>query len=393
MKRKTRVGVIARYFPNYRNAVFRLLSRHPDLEFEFISGRAPEELFIREGTVEGIKRRFIRVFRVGIPWTSNGVSWRCGTISSSLMRRYDVLVLTNDILAPDVWLTALISRLTGVPVCLWGQGMSRPATPLRDTLRRQLTRLAHAAVYYSEGGRRYWIERGIPAEKLFVAYNALDTEQQTKVREALAPAQLESFLQSQGLAGKKLVTCLGRLVAVKQPDVMIRAVAAALPKEPELVGIFVGDGPLRRELELLAADLGVAERIRFIGESYDEALLARYLVSSRGVLLPAAAGLAIQHAAVYGAPLILGDRPGHHLPEQEIVQEGRTGLWCPEGDIDAFAAAIVRLCRDDPFRDLLSENLRREVHDRYNTERMAQGFTDAINYCLGQSRGPGGGEG
>ena len=122
--------------------------------------------------------------------------------------------------------------------------------------------------------------------------------------------------------------------------------------------------------------------MRFVGELYDESLLARYLKASVAVVLPVAAGLAIQHAAVYGSPLILGHVPGHHLPEQEIVVEGKTGLWCPDEDIDAFAAAILKLTRDDEFRSALSANVIREIDEKYSVARMAQGFIDALHYCV-----------
>jgi glycosyltransferase involved in cell wall biosynthesis len=105
-------------------------------------------------------------------------------------------------------------------------------------------------------------------------------------------------------------------------------------------------------------------------------------MSSAAMVLPAFAGLAIQHAAVYGVPVILGDLPHSHGPEQEIVEEGRTGLWCPDEDVDAFAAAILRLAGDPPYRDSLAANIRRVIDEKYNVARMSQGFIDAVHYCM-----------
>ena len=80
----------------------------------------------------------------------------------------------------------------GVPVCIWGQGLSRPPSRFRNALRFALTSLATAAVYYTDGGRDYWLKRGIPAKKLFVAYNALDTDKQIRIREEMQPDALEA---------------------------------------------------------------------------------------------------------------------------------------------------------------------------------------------------------
>jgi glycosyltransferase involved in cell wall biosynthesis len=384
-RRRTRVGVFSLYYPEYRDAVFARLSRDPDFEFTFLAGPPPEGSFIRGSAAPQYEHRSIRVVTVPIPRTRNVLSHRFGQLSALLRRRFDVLLLTNDVLAPDVWLCCLLSPLFRVPVCLWGQGLSRPPSRLRTALRYGLTSLAKAAVFYSEGGRAYWVKRGIAAKKLFVAYNALDTDRQLALRESLTPSVMAAFRAAHDLEGKKVVTYLGRLIAVKKPAVFIDAVARAAASEPALVGVVIGDGPQRADLERRAAERGVRHAVRFVGELYDERLMAQYLTASVAVVLPAAAGLAIQHAAVYGAPLVLGDQPGHHLPEQEIVVEGETGIWCPDDDVQAFADAILRLCRDPRFRDALSVNVRREIDEKYNVARMAQGFLDALRYCVDPS--------
>ena len=170
--RKVRVGVFQYCIPNYREGVFRRLAEQTDLEFEFVSGKTPEGSLIREAYTDGLPWRFIPVVSIPIPRTQNVISWRFGTLSAMLSRRYDVLILTNDVLAPDVWLCCLLSRLLRIPVCIWGQGISRPPSRFRNALRYALTLLATSAVYYTEGGKEYWVKRGIPGEKLFVAYNS-----------------------------------------------------------------------------------------------------------------------------------------------------------------------------------------------------------------------------
>lgn len=382
--RRIRVGVFSHYYPEYRDAVFVRLSQDPDFEFTFLADEPPRDSFIRSPITPRYPSKRIKVLTVPIPGTKNVLSHRFGQLLSLLTRKYDVLLLTNDVLAPDIWLCCLLAPLLGVPVCIWGQGLSRPPSRMRTALRYALTRLAKAAVFYSEGGKDYWIRQGIPANKLFVAYNALDTDRQIRIRDSLTPDVMREFLAEHELGDRTVVTYLGRLIAVKKPSIFVDAVARAVEQDPRLVGILIGDGPQRAELEQRAIEKGVANAIRFVGELYDEALIARYLTASTAVVLPAAAGLAIQHAGVYGSPLILGDVPDHHLPEQEIVVEEQTGLWCPDGDVEAFAAAMLRLGRDRSFRDRLSANVRREIDEKYNVARMAQGFLEAMRYCVGR---------
>jgi glycosyltransferase involved in cell wall biosynthesis len=379
---KLRIGVIGGYYPDYRDAVFARLSQHPDFEFTFLGGSPPTKSFIKASAVKPYDYRPIRTHLIRIPGTPNSISHRSGQLTALLRRKFDALILGNDILAPDVWLCCLLSRVFRVPVCIWGQGLSRPPSRFRDGLRYGLTTLAGAALFYTDSGRDYWIQRGIPREKLFVAYNALDTDQQIQIRNGATAESLDAFLSKEGLEGRRLVAFLGRLIDKKRPRTFIDSVAKVAEREPAVVGVLIGDGPERAPLEQYVRDRGLEKHVRFTGALYDEPTIANYLMSSAGMLLPAFAGLAIQHAAVYGAPIILGDVAHSHGPEQEIVVEGQTGLWRPEDDINAFAGAVLRLMRDAPFRESLSTNLKRVIDEKYNVAAMAQGFIDALHYCL-----------
>lgn len=385
IRTRLRVAVIGTYFPGYRNAVFARLSSNPAQEFTFLAGLSPSKSFIRDATARPYTFFPIRWFAIPIPGTRNFISYRCGTIWALLQRKYDVLIMTNDVLGLDIWICCVLSRLLRVPVIIWGQGISRPPSRFRDILRFILTTLASAAVYYSEGGRDYWVKQGIPSKKIFVAYNALDTDKQIQIRDTTTQEDIAGFLRTHGLVDKRLVAYLGRLIPVKKPSVFIDAVAKAHAQDSRVVGVLIGDGPQRKELEQQARNQNLLGNVvRFVGESYDEHVLAKYLMASSAVVLPAAAGLAIQQAAVYGAPLILGDIPNEHLPEQEIVKEGKTGLWCPDEDVDAFTSAILRLASDPAYRKLFSVNLKREIDEKYNVARMAQGFIDAVHFCMGE---------
>jgi glycosyltransferase involved in cell wall biosynthesis len=365
--RKIRVGVFSSYFPTYRDAVFARLSQNAELEFNFLAGSPARKSYIRDAQTRPYPFHPIRKFAIPIPGTPNSISYRCGPVWALVRHKYDMLILSNDILALDTWVCCLLGRIVRTPVCIWGQGMSRPASKVRDSLRWLLTRLSSAGLYYSEGGRQYWIDRNIPSQKLFVAYNALDTIKQIQVREATTQANIAEFLRSKGIDGKMLVVYLGRLISIKKPSIFIDAVARAHAQDSRVVGILVGDGPQRQQLERQAYDYGLlGNTILFTGESYDENILARYIIASTVVMLPADAGLAIQHAAVYGAPIILGDVPNHHAPEQEIIEEGITGLWCSDENIDAFASAILRLVSDPAYRHSLSVNISKEIDEKYN---------------------------
>ena len=132
--RKPRVGVFSKYYPEYREGVLSRLANDPSFDFVFLAGPPPSGSFIQAATHKAYQFRPISVHSVSIPGTRNSISFLGAPIISLLRRDYDALILTNDILELDVWLCCALSYLFDVPICIWGQGLSRPSTRFRDAL-------------------------------------------------------------------------------------------------------------------------------------------------------------------------------------------------------------------------------------------------------------------
>ena len=114
---------------------------------------------------------------------------------------------------------------------------------------------------------------------------------------------------------------------------------------------------------------------------HDEEELAKYFLCSSVAVMPAAAGLTIQHAFGYGLPIIIGDDMTSHGPEVELVVDGVTGIFCRDGDYLDFAKAIYRLLTDDNLHKQMSINAYEIIKSKYNIKNMADGFSRAIRYC------------
>jgi glycosyltransferase involved in cell wall biosynthesis len=108
----------------------------------------------------------------------------------------------------------------------------------------------------------------------------------------------------------------------------------------------VGDGPERAGAAALAAELGVAGDVDFVGERVD---LPGVLAGASVFLLPSETesfGLAALEALACGVPVVASRVGG--VPE--VVVEGQTGFLCPVGDVQALAAATLRLLTDGALR-------------------------------------------
>jgi N-acetyl-alpha-D-glucosaminyl L-malate synthase BshA len=107
--------------------------------------------------------------------------------------------------------------------------------------------------------------------------------------------------------------------------------------------VMVGDGPDRGPLERQVEQLGLQNRVRFVGEQHD---LVPWLSSSDVFLLPSSQesfGLAALEAMACEVPVVASRVGG--LPE--VIEDGRTGFLCPQDAVDLMAARAVELLHDE----------------------------------------------
>ncbi len=165
---------------------------------------------------------------------------------------------------------------------------------------------------------------------------------------ALSKAEARAML---GLPGNRpIIGCAARLHAMKRLDDAVRL----LPLRPDWVLALAGQGAERAALEGLAADLGVADRVRFLGE-LDAGTMRTFLASLDAFVFPSAAetfGLAAVEAAQAGVPVV-----ANRLPVLEEVlrsDDGVAAVFVDATDSAAFATAVDGVLADpDHAADLV----------------------------------------
>ena len=157
-------------------------------------------------------------------------------------------------------------------------------------------------------------------------------------------------------AGAPLLLALSRLHPAKGLDTLLHA----LVREPRAYLWIAGEGPLRAELEQLAASLGVAERVRFLGWRSDRAAL---LAACDIVVFPSRYepfGTVSLEAWGYRKPLVVAAADG----PAGLVRPGEDALLVPTDDAAALAEGITQVI-DDPA---LAARLVAAGQARYETE-------------------------
>jgi glycosyltransferase involved in cell wall biosynthesis len=173
----------------------------------------------------------------------------------------------------------------------------------------------------------------------------------------------EAYRRDPGGTGKR-VAFVGRLDPVKGALLLIEALAEVLKAHPDATLTLAGDGPARAGAEARAAELGIANSVRFAG-FMTQGQVADLLANSDMLVLPSfAEGLPVVYMEALASriPVVASRVAG----VQELVEDGVSGFTVPPGDVPSLTDRILRLM-DDPARArAMGEAGRKAVEARHD---------------------------
>jgi glycosyltransferase involved in cell wall biosynthesis len=185
---------------------------------------------------------------------------------------------------------------------------------------------------------------GVRAQRIRTIYNPIDIRTIQLLSEEAEPPDIFS-------AGSPVILTVGRLIPQKNHDLLIRAFAGARSQVPCRLAI-IGEGPLLDPLRDLAAALGVADDVLFLGWQDNPFVYmkhaALFTLSSNHEGFPNV----LVEAMACGTPIVSTDCPSG---PSEILDAGRAGVLVPTGDQEALTGAMVRLLSDRTLRGELAE--------------------------------------
>jgi glycosyltransferase involved in cell wall biosynthesis len=250
----------------------------------------------------------------------------------------------------------------GRPVIGWGLGappVSGPLAAWRAGARTKFLTSLDALIAYSQRGAREYRLLGFPADRVFVAPNAV----------APAPTQPPPARPDHFNVRPHLLF-VGRLQERKRIDHLLRA-CQALPEALQPEVRIVGDGPARPELERLAGQLYPAAR--FSGAHFGAELDADFAWADLFVL-PGTGGLAVQQAMSHGLPVIVAQGDG----TQDDLVRSANGWQVAGGDLASLQSALAAALSDAPRLRQMGLESYHIVHDEINLETMVNVFIHAL---------------
>lgn len=222
---------------------------------------------------------------------------------------------------------------------------------------------------------RYIAIKAVPARRLQVVPNAVDTDRFRKLPEARAVLRREL-----GLGDEFVWLAVGRFEPAKDYPTMIAAFARLAAARPASRLLLVGQGSLRSEVEGMVRAAGVEEGVRFLGVRRDIPALMNaadsYLLSSAWEGMP----VVLLEAAAAELPIVATRVGG----VAEVVEDGSTGLLVRSADPAALSGAMEKMeSQTREARLAMGARGRILVEQRYGTGRVMETWERLYSDVIG----------
>jgi glycosyltransferase involved in cell wall biosynthesis len=258
-----------------------------------------------------------------------------------------------------------IRPVAGVPALVSTIHSINDGGPLRMAAYRLTSGLVDRFTIISRlAAERYIAIRAVPAQRLQVVPNAVDTDRFRKLPEARAALRREL-----GLGEEFVWLAVGRFEPAKDYPTMIAAFARLATVRPASRLLLVGKGSLRSEVEGMVRAAGVEDGVRFLGVRRD---IPALMSAADGYLLS---------SAWEGMPVVLLEAAAVELPVvatrvggvAEVVEDGTTGLLVRSADPAMLAEAMEKMESLTPEARLaMGASGRLLVEQRYGTGRVME---------------------
>lgn len=232
---------------------------------------------------------------------------------------------------------------------------------------RPLFWAADCAVFVCEAQRRHWARRAVRGRRDVVIHNGVDLAH-------WAPCRADERRRLRGALGFGDADYVVGLSAVlrpeKNPGQLIEAISLLSPNTRAL---FIGDGPLRGEIEAQARRLGVADRVSITGFQDD----VRPFLSACDVVALTSSTEALSLAAIEAMALA---RPVVHSEvggAAELVRPGRNGFLYPAGDTPALVDRLAKLA-DPAARARMGVRARETAEAQFSEHAMVDRYEQLL---------------
>jgi len=371
-----RIAILTEIIAPYRIPVFNALAKHEaiDLNVIFLSETDPT---LRQWRV--YKDEICFSYEVLSSWRFRAgrthVLLNAG-LSASLKRFSPEALICGGYNYIASWQALMWARRRGVRFGLWSESNAQDARALRkpvESLKTRFLKRCDGFVVPGKSAFEYLRSLGAPAERIFVAPNAVDNiffaAQAEKVKRNPA-----AFREKFGLP-RRFILFVGRLVPEKGVFDLLQAYAKLERGLRSEVGlVFAGDGVSGGELAQRAKRISPGT-VCFPGFAQREDLAGLYALAET-LVLPTHSdpwGLVVNEAMACGLPIVVSSMAGCSA---DLVEDGWNGYVVPPRDAEKLSVAINSLVRQPELKQQMSTHSSERIRN-YSPGACADGLAAA----------------
>ena len=350
---RTRLAIIASHPIQYQTPWFRALAETPGVDLEVFFGHqatAAQQAGAGFGVpfewdiplLDGYSHSFLRNVAAAPSLASfRGID--TPEIADVVARGHFDALIVHGWQFKNAWQAIVACWRTGTPVMVRGDShLHSPRAAATKIAKWPLYRAFmprfDACLAAGTWSRDYFLHYGAPAGRVFVVPHVIDLDRFGAEAARLRPLRHE--LRRKWALDESAVVALfvGKFLERKRPMDFIAAVERVSSVNRRVMGLMVGDGPLRAACETRVVQRQVP--IRFAG-FLNQAEIVQAYVAADVLVLPSDGretwGLVVNEAMAVGCPAIVTDAVGCG---PDLVDPGRTGARVPLGDVEGLARAI-----------------------------------------------------
>ncbi|TCV83440.1 glycosyltransferase family 4 protein [Sulfurirhabdus autotrophica] len=241
-----------------------------------------------------------------------------------------------------------------------------------------LMRICSKVIFVCGAQKTYWQSKyPFLRKRSQVIYNGVDTDY-------FAPAKFLdiglAFRGTLGIPEEGRVIChIAGFRPEKGHTILLNAFSEVLKAVPNAYLVFAGDGPLRVEITHLVQEMGIEERVRFLGSLADvRPVLAASDVSVLSSTAVETFSIAMLESMSMKVPMVATDMGG----TSEAVLHDETGVIVEPGDQGGLAKALANLLIEDRKRIAMGDAARTLVKNKFTKRNMVEETASVIEQCI-----------
>ena len=213
--------------------------------------------------------------------------------------------------------------------------------------------------------KEFFIGIGLPQNSIKVIYNGVDIQK-------FKPNKKSKIILSEKRSSENIILSVGRLTEAKDHKNLLNSCKILYKNNLNYKCLLVGDGELKHELENMTLELGLNDKVFFLGNRTDVSNILNnasvFVLHSQREGLP----VALLEAMASGLPVVATNVGG--VPE--IIKNGTNGIIIEPNHPEGLADAIQKIFSDKKFAISLGENARKTINNFFSLDSTAKKYSE-----------------